>query len=186
MNQGQLFYLMGASGAGKDSLIDYAEHHLGKPETVRFVRRHVTRKTTSTNHNRDYYLPEAEFECLRATGYFAMNWERHGICYGITHKINTWLEEGQSVVINGSRQYYKQARQDYPEIQTILIIADLPILRQRLLERGRESAEKINERLLAAEPLVPVNIELNENLIIIDNNGPLKTAGEKLLKQLQP
>ena len=185
INLGQLFYLMGASGAGKDSLIDYAEHHLTKPDMIRFVHRHITRKGNLSNNNRDYYILKDEFELLRETGHFAMNWERHGICYGITHKIDSWLRAGKNVVINGSRQHYNQARQDYPELHAIWVTADQPVLWQRLQKRGRETSEKISERMQAADKFGLSQANSGDKFSIIDNNGLLQIAGEKFLNILQ-
>jgi ribose 1,5-bisphosphokinase len=184
VNPGKLFYLMGASGAGKDSLINYARHHLSDPTRFKFVRRQITRPTHSNDNNNDDYLSPAEFERQQVAGNFAMSWERNGINYGITSGINSWLKTGAHVIINGSRHHYPTARKTYPDLYAIWITANSTILRQRLQKRGRETPEKINERMQSADRFRPPELNSDDKFSIIENNGPLVEAGEQFLQIL--
>jgi len=186
MKTGQLFYLMGASGAGKDSLIEYTEQHLNCPEKFCFVRRHITRATKSSHHSRDYHISEIEFRRLQNIDYFAMHWERHGIFYGITNQIQNWMKQGNNVIINGSRKHFSTVLQTYPNLHAIWVTADLPTLNRRLHKRDREPKQKIRERMQDALSFQPKKIVSSYKLSYIDNNGPLKAAGEKFLQLLQP
>ena len=185
MNPGQLFYLMGASGAGKDSLINYARRNLKRPEQFRFVCRLVTRPPVPNKHSHDDYLTPAEFKSQLKNGNFALSWERHKICYGITAEINTWLKTGIHVVINGSRHHYPIALKTYPDLYAIWITANPSILQQRLQDRGRESKNEISERMQTANQFSPPKSDSGNKFLVIDNNGPLTSAGEKFLKVLQ-
>ncbi len=48
---GRLFYVVGASGAGKDSLIEYARNALGSRDAVVFAHRYITRPPTARGEN---------------------------------------------------------------------------------------------------------------------------------------
>jgi len=184
MNQGKLFYLMGASGAGKDSLINYARHKLNDPAHFKFVRRRITRPTDPNDNNNDDYLSPAEFRRQQIDGNFALSWERHGIFYGITNEINVWIKTGSHVVINGSRHHYPTARTTYPNLYAIWITADPAILEQRLQKRGRETPDKIKERMASATSFTLPHPDSDRKSSIIENNGSLVDAGELFLKIL--
>ncbi len=181
---GQLFYLMGASGAGKDSLIRYAREHLTKLKAIKFAKRYITRPTDSENDGNHHAIEPVEFDQLLKNDYFAMHWNRHGFQYGISKEIDIWLKEGKQVIINGSRQYYLKARNNYPELHAVLIQADREILHKRLLTRQRDSPENIEKRMQWAEDKIKFE-DQNELFTIINNNASLKIAGEKFLAILQ-
>lgn len=88
-----------------------------------------------------------EFERLERQGAFALCWRANGLAYGIPVQIDEWLASGRHVLINGSRAYLDQARQRYPQLLAILLTVDIDVLRQRLMNRGRESATQIEARL---------------------------------------
>ena len=181
---GQLFYLMGASGAGKDSLIQYARHHLAKLESIKFAKRYITRPPDTAGDRNHHPILPTEFDRLLRKGHFAMHWMRHGFQYGISKEIDIWLKKGKKVVINGSRQYYSQARKDYPRLHAILVRADQDLLRQRLLARRRDTLANIDKRMQRSEDFINFENQ-NETFTIINNNGPLEIAGDKFLTLLQ-
>ncbi|MCD6292370.1 MAG: phosphonate metabolism protein/1,5-bisphosphokinase (PRPP-forming) PhnN [Deltaproteobacteria bacterium] len=182
---GQLFYLMGASGAGKDSLIRYAQQRLIRQKSIVFAQRYITRPNNTENDGNHYAIAPAEFEQLLKNDFFALHWNRHGFHYGIRREIDTWLREGKKVVINGSRQYYLTAQKIYPQLHAILVKADREILHKRLLTRQRDSPGNIEKRMQWAED--HFNFKSQNNLFsIIENNSSLKIAGEKFLDILQP
>ena len=181
---GQLFYLMGASGAGKDSLIRYAREHLSKLKSIKFAKRYITRPTDSESDGNHHAIEPVEFDQLLKKDYFAMHWNRHGFQYGISKEIDIWLKEGKRVIINGSRQYYLKARKSYPELHAVLVQADREILHKRLLTRQRDSPENIEKRMQWAEDKIKFE-DQNELFTIINNNASLKIAGEQFLAILQ-
>lgn len=176
----RLFYVIGPSGAGKDSLMAYARQRLeGAP--VAFAHRYVTRPADAGGENH-VALTEAEFAAREAAGCFAMVWRSHGLAYGVGQEVRDWMARGLTVVVNGSRGYLPQAAQDFAEeLVPVAITVQTDILRQRLEQRGRETAEEITERLSRAAAF---KVE-HPRLVSIDNSGHLEDAGDRLTDLLR-
>ena len=174
---GRLFYVVGASGAGKDSLLAYARERLAGG-TVAFAHRYITRAPEAGSENH-IALGEQEFEARTRRGAFAMHWASHGHRYGIGAEIDHWLSSGLDVVVNGSREYLDAARSRYPELTVVWVLASPATLGARLARRGRENAVAIEARLARLERCAPP-----PGAILIDNDGPLEQAGERLVREL--
>lgn len=142
--KGRLFYFVGASGAGKDSLLHrlIASDHKGQ---FVLAERYITRPASLLDDHREIDL--ARFEQMRKQGEFLFYWDAHGFRYGIHRDILRDLEAGKSVLINGSREYIDEARAVYPEITVVGIEVPLESIAKRLQARGREKQEEITERL---------------------------------------
>ncbi len=82
-----LFYLIGASGSGKDSLMDYARQRL-QNRPLLFAHRYITRPSDFNGENH-IALSEEEFFQRLHSGLFAMHWHSHGYHYGIGIEIDT-------------------------------------------------------------------------------------------------
>jgi ribose 1,5-bisphosphokinase len=108
---------------------------------------------------------------------FALSWGSHDKYYGIGQEINSWLNKGFNVVVNGSREYLPVAQRLYPDLKAVLITASPEIIAQRLVVRGRENAEGIVKRIARTAEL---NTDL-ENCIEIQNNGTVEIAGSELV-----
>jgi len=173
-----LFYVIGASGSGKDSLIQYARVHMPENHQTVFTHRYITRPAEAGGENH-IALDEREFFSRQNMSCFAMAWYSHETHYGIGIEINQWLGKGLNVVMNGSRGYLKYAAQQYHEIVPVLISVRAEILRQRLELRGRETAEQIDRRLAQARKLE--TLVAHPRLIKVENNGLLENAGERLI-----
>ena len=177
----RLFYVIGASGAGKDSLLGYAREHLSLDMPVVFAHRYITRPAATGDEDHTSLTPD-EFALRLQHGCFAMHWESHGLSYGIGVEIRDWMQQGLHVVLNGSRAYLARAAADFSNLVPILIQVDEGVLRRRLTGRGRESPDQIAQRLRR-------NAELqcstaHPKLIRIDNNDELPTAGRQFLRLL--
>jgi ribose 1,5-bisphosphokinase len=175
---GRLIYLMGPSGAGKDSLLLAAREPL-QARGCRIARRVITRSADAVGEDA-LAVTEAEFERLRRNGAFALDWQANGLHYGISRQIDDWLAAGEDVLVNGSRGYLAEARKRYPQLRPVLLTVALPVLRQRLLARGRESIEEIEARLARNEQFRSA-AEQGEALIL-DNSGPLEQTVQRLLQ----
>ena len=175
---GNLFYIIGGSGAGKDSLIDYAKNHLSDNSSIEFVRRYVTRPSNAGGENH-FALTKEDFLQYKDKEYFVMDWFSHNTYYGIGTEINCWLSKSISVVMNGSRAYLSEAINKYPDIIPILISVDPLILSERLCSRGRESYDEIQKRIAQAVELE--STAEHPNMITIENNASLEEAGDHLL-----
>ena len=176
-----LFYVIGASGSGKDSLMSYAREQLPHTANATFAHRYITR-TADAGHENHIALNEAEFAQRLNLNCFAMHWYSHGYHYGIGQEIQHWMAQGLSVVVNGSRAYLSQAAADFEQLRPILIEVDLAILEKRLLERGRESQQEIIKRLERAEAFSQ-SIS-HPKLTRIQNNRCLAESGDILLSTL--
>lgn len=175
---GRLIYLMGPSGAGKDSLLLAARESL-QARGCRVARRVITRSAEAVGEDA-LAVTEAEFAQLRRNGAFALDWQANGLHYGISRQIDEWLEAGEDVLVNGSRGYLGEARDRYPQLQAVLLSVTLPVLRERLLARGRESLEEIEARL-ARNQNFQAAAEQDETLLL-DNSGPLEETVQRLLQ----
>lgn len=175
-----LFYIIGASGSGKDSLLCYARERLAG-EPVLFAHRYITRPVDGTGENH-ITLSEAEFLLRREAGLFSLHWQSHGLYYGIGCEIDAWLGRGLTVVINGSRAYLPEALRRYPQLRCLWIEVPLPTLARRLRCRQRESDAQIAQRLTRAQQFRPPSFA---GLTLIDNDNALEKAGEVMVKQLR-
>lgn len=174
---GRLIYVVGPSGAGKDSVIDYACARIPPDAGVVFARRTVTRPADASGEGHIAVSP-AEFDAQQASGAFAMHWQANGHSYGIGREVRDWLAAGRTVVVSGSRAHLPQARAEFPGIEVVQVSAPPGMLRERLLSRGREDPTRVRQRLArGAELALP---EASAALHIA-NDGVLAHAGEPLL-----
>lgn len=179
---GRLVYVIGPSGAGKDSIIAYARDRLGVESAAHvFARRHITRPAESGGEDHVPIAPDA-FDRDCAAGRFALHWRGNGLGYGVTAEIDLWLRAGRHVVLNGSRGHLPEAKALYPNLLPVLIRIDAAVLRQRLLARGRETPEQVEARIQRAAELEAVD---HPALVVISNNGPLAHAGDAFVALLR-
>jgi ribose 1,5-bisphosphokinase len=179
---GRLVYVIGASGAGKDSIIAYARARLGAEGGDHvFPRRHITRPADSGGEEHLPIAPDA-FDRDCAAGRFALHWRGNGLGYGIGSEIELWLQVGRHVVINGSRAYLPEAAARYENLLPVLIAIDPAVLRQRLTARGRETPDEIDARIRRASDLDAIN---HAALVTIANNGPIEQGGEAFVALLR-
>ena len=154
--------MVGPSGAGKDTLLDAARLALASDARFRFVRRVITRPAIAGGEQHES-VTDAEFAAL----HFALSWQAHGLHYGIPADIESDLAAGRVVVASVSRTVIAGAAQRFP-VRVIEITAPPALLAERLLERGRESASDIAERLARSIALpsgIPVETVVNDATI---------------------
>ncbi|MCE4054223.1 phosphonate metabolism protein/1,5-bisphosphokinase (PRPP-forming) PhnN [Pseudomonas sp. Au-Pse12] len=176
---GRLIYLMGPSGAGKDSLIDAARQPLSALG-CEVARRVITRSAESVGEEA-LEVTAREFEQREEQGDFALSWKANGLGYGIPVVIDSWLEQGRHVLVNGSRGYLPKARQRYPDLIPIVLTVDGEVLRRRLLRRARESLPEIEKRLQRNQQFSSAKWLDEEGVVRLDNSTELETTLEHLL-----
>ena len=177
----KLIYVVGPSGAGKDSLLNWLRAQLPAQLPVAWARRTINRACAADGEMHDS-VSTAQFNRLLDAQAFAMHWAANEHLYGIRHAELRPLTQQQWVFVNGSRAHLPQAAQLYPELTVLHITADIEVLRQRLLGRGRESHQAIENRLNRTLALrVPPGCQLIE----IHNHDSLASSGQQLLKALQ-
>ena len=184
MNEGRLVYLMGPSGAGKDSVLQGLQQHL-HGRRCRIARRVITRSAEAVGEEALAVSAQA-FDDLESAGAFAMVWRANGLAYGIPREIDTWLLEGYQVVVNGSRGYLEQARKRYWNLLPVLLEVEPAILRARLNARARESADQIEARL-ARSAAFTVDRSLREDpgIVRVDNSASLEVTVRRLLEIIE-
>ncbi|MBN9486942.1 MAG: phosphonate metabolism protein/1,5-bisphosphokinase (PRPP-forming) PhnN [Alphaproteobacteria bacterium] len=177
--QGPLVYVMGPSGAGKDSVLNRARTLLASDAPVVFAHRYITRPAEAGGENHVALSPE-EFALRRAHGLFAFDWQAHGNHYGIGREIHTWRQSGLTVVVSGSREHFCQTDGIDDDTFPVLITASSQRLAERLANRGREDKSAALERLergMAYEVTAP-------RLVTISNDGLLDRAAEAFVSLL--
>ncbi|QEL54852.1 phosphonate metabolism protein/1,5-bisphosphokinase (PRPP-forming) PhnN [Chromobacterium paludis] len=173
---GTLWYVIGPSGAGKDSLLAYARQR--QPGGVMFAHRYITRPANAGGENH-VALSAEEFDTREASGCFALCWRRHGLAYGLGVEVDVWLAQGMDVVVNGSRSSLELAQSHFRTLRPLWITASPEVLAARLAGRGRESAEEIARRLREAG-----SFALPPGCEVLWNDGELAEAGERFLALL--
>lgn len=177
---GRLIFLIGPSGSGKDSLIDAARAQL-TAAGVEIARRVITRSAEAKGEDAHGVTPE-RFETMRAAGDFAMHWRANGLDYGIPAQVDQWLAQGRPVLVNGSRAYLPQARLRYPDLLAVCLVVKPQVLRERLLARGRETLQEIDQRLARNAAM---QVDGDAPVHLLDNSGALDAAVAALLALLR-
>lgn len=180
MKTGTLFYVVGPSGVGKDTLLDLAKKAL-KNSDVRFPKRYITRSKEAGGED---HIPISKEGFLRKVedSFFSLWWQSHDNYYGITNHINSFLAQGLNVVINGSRGYHDKALKIYPNMKTVLITASEDTIRERLTKRGRETKEEIEKRIERSKSFT--NFLGSKNSIVLNNDSSLEVSCEKFISIL--
>ncbi len=143
--------ISGPSGVGKDTLIERMselghDHHFTVTATTRDPR---PGEREGVNH---HFLAKEDFiNMIAADG--LLEWaEVYGNYYGVPkQQVRDALARGQHVLIRVDVQGARRLRQLLPEaLQIFVLPPSMPVLRKRLKERGVNSAEDMERRLVAA------------------------------------
>ncbi len=177
---GRLFLVVGASGAGKDTLIGAARRQLGDDGDYAFPRRVITRPPHAGSEDFESTTPE-EFERRRRGGAFALSWQSHGLSYGIPAAIDGLIDTGKRVVVNVSRSVIGVARERYAATRVIEVVVPAAVAMERLRDRGRETPEDIAARL---ERAAAVAVD-GPDVTTIDNGGALEPAIARFVSALR-
>ncbi len=177
-----LIYIVGPSGAGKDSLLNGLRQEITgmpKPPPLYFAQRTITRSHHQSNEDHEA-VDASSFESLLHSNAFALNWFANGLHYGVRHKEMAPMSEGTWVMVNGSRAYLEEAKLRFPGLTVLHITAPIEVLRARLLSRGRESEQAIEARLSRAQSFVQEPQDL-----CVSNGGSLADSQAMLKNLLQ-
>jgi len=170
---GGLVAVVGPSGAGKDTLIRLAQQHFRDDPRVAFPRRVVTRP--SGPHEDHDTLSVTGFAEARAAGAFALDWDAHGLSYGVPQAALDAVKAGGVAVVNLSRGALPAARERFPVVVAVYVTAPAEVLAARLAARGR--AESVSDRLARASVASP---EAGRD-IVIENVGSAEVAAARLV-----
>lgn len=202
-----LIYVVGPSGAGKDSVLAWLRRQLPTSQGVHFSQRCIDRpvpfgseppmqkepkgamgpsgasslSVASSSQELHEAVDTTVFLDLLQQQAFGMHWTANGHHYGIRHGQLQGPPGTRWVLVNGSRAHLPQALRDYPKLHVLHITAPAHILAQRLQARGRESAAHIQARLqrAAAFELPDAHHHLE-----VSNDGTLEATGQRVLAAL--
>jgi ribose 1,5-bisphosphokinase len=177
---GWLILVVGASGAGKDTLIDEARRQLADNSHFVFPMRIITRAKDAGGEIHQA-LSEAEFVKAEAAGEFSFVWRAHGFSYAIPCSVDDDLAAGRVVIINVSRSVIAAARRRFDKLRVLLIEAPETVRAKRIARRGRESLTEAQERLARAGRFTVTG----DDVVVIDNGGELAAAVEAFVKALR-
>ena len=149
-------------------------------ENVVLVRRVITRVEASCSEDFEA-VSEQEFIRRRDAGAFALDWQAHGLCYGIPGHVHDLKARGQIVLFNGSRAMLCEAANVFEGLGVLHVTANAEAVAKRLRARQRESEAAIVRRMKR------VDLPLSEGLAAtrIDNSGALEDAIEAMVAALR-
>lgn len=176
---GGLWIVVGASGAGKDTVLRRLGALAAAPAAPRLhiARRWITRPAHASEDH--HPVSEAHFAAMAAAGEFALHWRAHGLGYGIGREIDIRLAAGDAVVFNGSRAHLGEAYRRYGAARAVLIRVAPAVLAARLAARGRENAADIAARLARHDEL-DARMAADPRLVTLDNDGTPDAAARAL------
>jgi len=143
---GMLILVVGASGAGKDTLINGAREMLADDFPFMFPRRLITRPEDSDGEPH-IAISASEYEEGVTLNMFALHWRAHGLCYGLPATVHDALESGRAVVVNVSRTIIVEAVVRFSRVRIIVVEAPGETIARRLSIRGRENEADQKARL---------------------------------------
>lgn len=168
---GAFVTVVGPSGAGKDSVLDYARNHFaGSAREPLFVTRTITRPAGAGEEHTP--VSEEEFSAAHARGEFATSWQAHGLRYGIPTRYAQAVQAGAVVIGNVSRAVLHELPPRFAPVLVVRITVSDDVRQTRLTARGREDASDAAARIIRPDPAPDYAVDLE-----IVNDGTIQTAG---------
>ena len=168
LSRGILYIMSGPSGTGKgticNELLKRADIHLSVSMTSREQRKGETQGVTY------HYVSEDEFKS-KIDEDLMLEWAVYnGKYYGTPKdKIEEMLKMGKDVLLEIEVQGALQVKSKMPEaIMMFIIPPSMKILRERLVDRGRENETEIQQRIDAAKWEFSQSFKYN-NIIVNDD-----------------
>jgi guanylate kinase len=172
----KVFVITGPSGVGKGTLI---RELLSRVPDLELSVSATTRAPREGEENgRDYhFLTPEEFEQRVEEKDFLEFATYSGNRYGtLRSEVERCLEHGRSVVLEIEVQGAQQVRAAKPDSVQIFIAPPEPaVLRERLIGRGTDSTEAIDERLKVAEQELAAQDDFDHQIV---NDDVSRASGE--------
>jgi len=139
------------SGGGKTTL---CREVLGRMSNLAFSISHTTRppRSNEVNGKNYFFISPQQFQEDLDKGRMAEWTEIYGNRYGTARKtIEDLFARGCDILFDIDEPGARQLKQAYPSVITVLVLPpSLPVLRQRLIERGTEQGAALERRLKRA------------------------------------
>lgn len=149
--RGSLFIVAAPSGGGKTSLV---KHLVGNMQDMTVSVSHTTRDKRHGEQDGTHYffIDEPTFLDMARAGEFIEHAWVFDCLYGTSKiQIHKQLEQGIDVVLDIDWQGAAQIKQIFPDAVSIFIVPpSLEVLKQRLLNRQRDNADVIEDRMQRA------------------------------------
>jgi ribose 1,5-bisphosphokinase len=174
---GTLILLIGNSGSGKDSLIQWVLKAWPTGRVAPFVPTRLITRPPSPETEGFESISEERFHQMAKNGAFSLQWKSYGNYYGVSREIENELAKGRAVLVNVSRQIVEETRTQFPKVNVIFIRVPLQVIEARIRSRGREQGKALESRLERARE----NPDFSSADYVIDNAGDLEKAGRQLL-----
>lgn len=178
-SSGILVLVVGASGVGKDALVEGARQALAREAVFAFPERVVTRQPHAAEKH--ISIAAEDFRAAKERGAFALAWSAHGIHYGIPIAISDDLRAGRVVVANVSRAIIADAKRRFMRVSVVLIECPPALRADRLARRGREAPRDIEHRLNRVVDVFDRSLAD----VVIDNSGHLEDGVDTLVSMLR-
>ena len=178
--RGRLFLIGGPSAVGKTTLsIALAE----AVDNLEFLSRYTTRRPRGAPTDAVEYRPisQALFDQYAAEERFIeyRNYD-FGMSYGLDREtVDRYLSKGSDCVAVINIGTLDQVRRNAPDAVTIFLYVDLPVIEQRMRERGDHTEEQITERLANARLGLA---EAEQYDYVVRNDGAIEDALDELAK----
>ncbi|MBU6467701.1 MAG: guanylate kinase [Betaproteobacteria bacterium] len=181
---GQIFIVSAPSGAGKSSLVNAL---IQDDDHVRLSISHTTRPPRPGEENgREYFFVDREaFNALIKQNVFLEYAEVYGNFYGTSAQaIREQLSQNKDVMLEIDWQGARQVKTIFPEAISIFVLPpSIETLRHRLIGRGKDTEEVINQRLQAAKD--DISHEAEFDYAIINENFNLALEDLKAIVRSQ-
>ena len=152
MTSGQLFLISAPSGAGKTSLVQAA---LAQDNNLVVSVSHTTRARRSAEQDgvNYHFVSEDTFNQMIANNEFLEHAQVFDQQYGTAKAhVEALRAQGRDVILEIDWQGADQVRQVAPDAVSIFILPpSIEVLKQRLEDRGQDSAAAIKRRLAEAQ-----------------------------------
>jgi len=146
-----LFVISAPSGGGKTTLCREVLHTM---TDIAFSVSHTTRppRAGEINGKNYFYISPQEFQEALDQNKMAEWTEIYGNRYGTSRQtIEAMFARGCDVLFDIDEPGARQLKQAYPSVITVLVLPpSLPVLRQRLIDRGTEEGQALEGRLQRA------------------------------------
>lgn len=174
---GIFFAVVGASGAGKDSILNAARQRLEATESFYFPTRYITRPADAGGEEHNSITNVDFIQAVREDR-FSLWWMAHELHYALPDTVYHKLRFDTHVIANVSRRTVRESVQKFNRVEVIEITAGPETIRNRLLLRGRESEAEIMVRQLR-------EVEKDwcgaANVTTISNDGQLGEAVDRFI-----